>query len=282
MLTAFDAQTWGTGGAGAAARLPAPVHLSHPNRRRAHTDVFINAGQQRPMRAPGHPQGSFITEIMMDELADAGQDGSDRVPPQESAAGRPQRDVGRVPARRGATAFGWDKRHPTGDRTPGPIKTGMGVAVGTVGRRRARPGAGAQRDRCPTAPWSCRSARRTSAPARARWSRSSPRTRWGCRRRDHARDRRHDVRRSPGSGGSTHRRRHQPGDSHRRRSRRSTRSRRKSRRRSVSTRHRSSRPADASRSRPTPRGRHVEGGLQADRARSRLPSTATGSPACRR
>ena len=36
----------------------------------SHTDVYINAGQQRAMRAPGHPQGCFITEILMDELAD--------------------------------------------------------------------------------------------------------------------------------------------------------------------------------------------------------------------
>src|SRR5204863_7869187 len=30
---------------------------------------------------------------------------------------------------RGAKAFGWDKRHPTGDQAPGPIKTGMGVSA---------------------------------------------------------------------------------------------------------------------------------------------------------
>jgi xanthine dehydrogenase YagR molybdenum-binding subunit len=33
----------------------------------------------------------------------------------------------------GAAEFGWSKRHPTGDPTPGSIKTGMGVAVGTWG-----------------------------------------------------------------------------------------------------------------------------------------------------
>ena len=41
--------------------------------------------------------------------------------------------MGLVPEAKGATAFGWDKRHPTGDKTPGPIKTGMGVAIGTWG-----------------------------------------------------------------------------------------------------------------------------------------------------
>jgi xanthine dehydrogenase YagR molybdenum-binding subunit len=33
----------------------------------------------------------------------------------------------------GAKEFGWDKRHPTGDTTPGPIKTGMGCAINTWG-----------------------------------------------------------------------------------------------------------------------------------------------------
>jgi CO/xanthine dehydrogenase Mo-binding subunit len=72
-ITAFDAESWGTGGAGSNAGFPLPyIYHTTPtdSRRRAHKDVFINTGLQRPMRAPGHPQGSFITEIMMDELAD--------------------------------------------------------------------------------------------------------------------------------------------------------------------------------------------------------------------
>ena len=70
VITAFDAETWGTGGAGATAGFPLPYIYRIANRRRTHKDVFTNTGQQRPMRAPGHPQGSFNTEIMMDELAD--------------------------------------------------------------------------------------------------------------------------------------------------------------------------------------------------------------------
>ena len=35
--------------------------------------------------------------------------------------------------REGAAEFGWDKRHATGDKTAGPIKPGMGVAIGTWG-----------------------------------------------------------------------------------------------------------------------------------------------------
>jgi xanthine dehydrogenase YagR molybdenum-binding subunit len=80
------------------------------------------------MRAPGHPQGSFITEVMVDELADAVQ--MDPVefrirnlPPEAPNA------MWRAYLREGAAEFGWNTRHATGDQTPGPIKTGMGVAM---------------------------------------------------------------------------------------------------------------------------------------------------------
>ena len=131
-LTAFDAETWGTGGAGAAAGFPLPYIYQFPNRRRVHKDVFINTGQQRPMRAPGHPQGSFVTEVLMDELADrVKMDPIEfrikNLPPQAPNAmwGAYLRD--------GAKEFGWDKRHATGDPARGPIKTGMGVAICTWG-----------------------------------------------------------------------------------------------------------------------------------------------------
>jgi xanthine dehydrogenase YagR molybdenum-binding subunit len=132
MLTAFDAETWGTGGAGAPAGFPLPYIYQFPNRRRTHKDVFINTGQQRPMRAPGHPQGSFITEVLMEELADlVKMDPVEfrikNLPPEAPNA------MWGAYLRRGAAEFGWDKRHPTGDSTAGPIKTGIGVAINTWG-----------------------------------------------------------------------------------------------------------------------------------------------------
>ncbi len=132
LITAFDAESWGTGGAGQGAGFPLPYIYQMPNRRRVHKDVFINTGTQRPMRAPGHPQGSFITEIMMDELADkVKMDPIEfrikNLPPEAPNA------MWRSYLREGAEAFGWSKRHPTGDTTPGSIKTGMGVAIGTWG-----------------------------------------------------------------------------------------------------------------------------------------------------
>ena len=131
-LTAFDAESWGTGGAGAAAGFPLPYIYQVANRRRAHKDVFINTGLQRPMRAPGHPQGSFLTEIMMDELADKVK----MDPIEFRIKNLPAQAPNAMWAsylREGADAFGWSKRHPTGDPAPGPIKTGMGVAICTWG-----------------------------------------------------------------------------------------------------------------------------------------------------
>lgn len=131
-LTAFDAQSWGTGGAGAGSGFPLPYIYVFPNRRRTHTDVYINAGQQRAMRAPGHPQGCFITEMLMDELADTvGMDPVafrlKNLPPESPAA------MWRTYYNTAAERFGWSARHPTGDPAPGPVKRGFGCAANRWG-----------------------------------------------------------------------------------------------------------------------------------------------------
>jgi xanthine dehydrogenase YagR molybdenum-binding subunit len=131
-LTAFDGESYGTGGASAGAGFPLPYIYTFPNRRRRHRDVFTNAGPARAMRAPGHPQGCFATELLMDELAD-----KVRMDPVEfriknlpaEAPNRMWRKYFPVAAEK----FGWSKRHPTGDSTPGPIKRGMGCAANQWG-----------------------------------------------------------------------------------------------------------------------------------------------------
>jgi xanthine dehydrogenase YagR molybdenum-binding subunit len=132
MLTVFDAQTWGTGGAGAGSGYPLPYVYVFPNRRRVHTDVYINAGLQRAMRAPGHPQGCFVTEVVMDELADAV-----RMDPVEFRLKNLPPLAPNAMWRRyfpmGAERIGWSRRHPTGDPTPGPIKQGLGCSANRWG-----------------------------------------------------------------------------------------------------------------------------------------------------
>ena len=127
-LTAFDGQSWGTGGAGATSNFPLPYIYQFPNRRRVHTDVYINAGQQRAMRAPGHPQGCFLTEILMDELADRVRMDPVEFRIKNLPTAAPNAAWGDY-FTQGAKAFGWEKRHVTGDPTPGPIKNGFGVSA---------------------------------------------------------------------------------------------------------------------------------------------------------
>jgi xanthine dehydrogenase YagR molybdenum-binding subunit len=126
-LRAFDAETWGTGGAGAGAHFVLPYLYMFPNRRRTHADVFINAGRQRPMRGSA-AQGCFITEVVMDELADAL-----RMDPMAfrlrnlPAPGPGGMWVEYFPV--GAERIGWASRHPSGDASRGPIKRGLGCAA---------------------------------------------------------------------------------------------------------------------------------------------------------
>ena len=131
-LTAFDAESWGTGGAGVGAGFPLPYIYVFPNRRRRHKDVYTNAGPARAMRAPGHPQGCYATEMLMDELADRV-----RMDPVEFRIKNLPPEAPNAMWRRyfplAAERFGWAKRHPTGDPTPGPVKRGIGCAANRWG-----------------------------------------------------------------------------------------------------------------------------------------------------
>jgi xanthine dehydrogenase YagR molybdenum-binding subunit len=132
ILTAFEAETWGTGGAGAGSGYPLPYIYLFPTRRRVHKDVYINAGRQRAMRAPGHPQGCFITEVVMDELADAV-----RMDPVEFRLRNLPPAAPNARWRQyfplGAERIGWNRRHQTGDPTRGPVRRGLGCAANRWG-----------------------------------------------------------------------------------------------------------------------------------------------------
>ena len=99
-----------------------------PSRRQIHRDVYINAGPQRAFRAPGHPQACFITEVVIDELADRlGLD------PLELRLRNVKAEAPNAQWRKyfpmGAEKIGWSRRHPTGDAAAGPIKRGLGCAA---------------------------------------------------------------------------------------------------------------------------------------------------------
>jgi xanthine dehydrogenase YagR molybdenum-binding subunit len=109
-----------------------------PNVRTEVTDWATNTGNQRPFRAPGHPQGSWALEQMMDELAEAiGLDPVElrlRNVPTESQArgGVPYSSTGLAEClREGARAFGWQEaRRRTREERAGDAHLRRGVGAG--------------------------------------------------------------------------------------------------------------------------------------------------------
>ena len=141
-LTALEFSCLGTGGAYPAGGTSLVDWLVRdlyacPNVKSEMTDVYINAGPARAMRAPGHPQGAWALEQMMDTLADrismdpvalrlknipSISQGHDGNPPYTTTGLR-------ACLEQGARAFGWDeaRRRP---HDKGRIRRGVGAAAG--------------------------------------------------------------------------------------------------------------------------------------------------------
>jgi CO/xanthine dehydrogenase Mo-binding subunit len=144
-LTALDFTCVGTGGAypaGGTSGVDWQVQdlYTCPNVRTTSTDVYINAGPARPFRAPGHPQGSWALEQMMDALARAiNMDPVDlrlkNIPLYSQARdGQPPYTTTGLKEclEQGARAFGWREAR---DRiakasNEGPLRRGVGMASG--------------------------------------------------------------------------------------------------------------------------------------------------------
>jgi xanthine dehydrogenase YagR molybdenum-binding subunit len=129
-LVSFIAETRGVGGNTRGAQFPLPYVYSAPASSRTHTDVFVNGGNARAMRAPGHPQGCAIMEAAMDDLADKlGVDPLEfrlkNLPPTDFRTPFYEAEV-----KMGAELIGWrENRHPRGQSGRGPIKRGMGMGL---------------------------------------------------------------------------------------------------------------------------------------------------------
>ncbi len=147
-LTAYEVDCYGTPGVGLSDTVTfnALPYVYVAEYSRKHTRIRTNAGQQRAMRAPNHPQNSALTEFILDDLAaKLGMD-----PLQLRLKNLPQNDANAIKnaphslkalqhtiyTREIEIAAGlakWkDKWHPPG-QTPGPIKRGIGMALHTWG-----------------------------------------------------------------------------------------------------------------------------------------------------
>ncbi len=106
-----------------------------PNVKCENTLVYVNAGPARPMRAPGHPQGAWALEQMMDELAEAiGMDPVElrlkNVPEvSQVRGGVPYTSTGLARClEEGARAFGWSSARAAA-KGDGHLRRGVGAAA---------------------------------------------------------------------------------------------------------------------------------------------------------
>jgi len=95
--------------------------------------VFTNTGANAALRAPGHPQASFLTESVVDELAyKVGMDPLE-FRSRNLKENDPKTAWWREEMRIGAQRIGWDRRNKTPGMGTGPKRRGMGVALSTWG-----------------------------------------------------------------------------------------------------------------------------------------------------
>jgi xanthine dehydrogenase YagR molybdenum-binding subunit len=129
-VTAMIATTHGTGGIARGAQFPLPYVYSIKNVRREHSDVFLNAGNARAMRAPGHPEGCIVMEGALDDLADKLGINPLELRRKNLAEGDFRTALYLAEMEIGARFIGWDQNwKPRGQNGKGPIKRGLGVAL---------------------------------------------------------------------------------------------------------------------------------------------------------
>jgi xanthine dehydrogenase YagR molybdenum-binding subunit len=123
-LTAIHLEAYGTAGTGTGAGCAGPAQNMYACGAIAteESDVFTHAGPAAAFRAPGHPQGCFALEQLIDELAEKLS-----VDPLALRDKIDKSDARREERRIGAERVGWSRRHAPG-ADAGALKRGMGVA----------------------------------------------------------------------------------------------------------------------------------------------------------
>jgi len=136
-LEAMSHRSFGAVGAypgGAGCSWPLRTVYKCPNVSTEEYSVLINAGRARPFRAPGHVQGTFALDSIIDEVAEKlnmdplefrlqNYAEIDQVSNQPYTSKRL-----REAYEKGAAAIGWHKERKTPGSDPGPLKRGIGMA----------------------------------------------------------------------------------------------------------------------------------------------------------
>ena len=137
-LTSIELEGHGSGGyTGRSDSLTKPANEMYKctNVKTAVHSVYINAGNQKPCRAPGHPQAFFCFESLMDEVAEAvGMDPvelrkKNYADKSAGGTGNPYSSNGLLQCYEiGAEKIGWSRRNKIPGSDPGVKKRGMGMA----------------------------------------------------------------------------------------------------------------------------------------------------------
>ena len=135
-LIAWDSRSWGTGGMGGGGTPPLPYIFEIPNQRKQNIAIATNQGSARAWRAPNHPQAAAISMAAIEDLAaKMNIDPLDFIDRNLDIAG-PRAATFREEFPIAAEMMEWKTNwHPRGDKTPGPIKRGLGLSMHTWGGR---------------------------------------------------------------------------------------------------------------------------------------------------
>ena len=137
-LVAWQSEAWGTGGLAGRGGPPLPyIFTKIPNIRRRYTPVSTNTGAARAWRAPNHPQAAALTMGALEDLAaKLNMDSLGLILKNLHLTGGGRAEEYKAELLKCAEMIDWMKNiHPRGDKTPGPIKRGLGLSMHTWGGR---------------------------------------------------------------------------------------------------------------------------------------------------
>jgi xanthine dehydrogenase YagR molybdenum-binding subunit len=129
-ITAWESETWGTGGFSGVGAPPLPyIIASIPNQRINHTAVSTNIGPSRAWRAPNNQQASYLTcGAVEDFAAKAGLDPLEVFKINARYTPQARRDTYLFHFDKAAELADWKKLwHPRGQSGSGPVQRGLGI-----------------------------------------------------------------------------------------------------------------------------------------------------------
>jgi xanthine dehydrogenase YagR molybdenum-binding subunit len=132
-ITAWQSETWATGGFAGGGQPPLPyVYTNIPNTRLNHVSVSVNAGPSQAWRAPNNQQASYLTCSAMEDFA--AKVGVDPMVVFDKNAGyTPRAEQYRYQLQKAAELSEWSKLwKPRGSQT-GAVRRGLGIGVNAWG-----------------------------------------------------------------------------------------------------------------------------------------------------